>query len=90
MDVASTGIMIRNLMDDEKVGGKNELKVFRMGGKNGKTKIPVQLEHDKHYQLLFVVKNREGSANIYQIVVEHDMSRNILKEVGMTVVPQDF
>lgn len=82
--------MIRNLMDDEKVGGKNELKVFRMGGKNGKTKIPVQLEHDKHYQLLFVVKNREGSANIYQIVVEHDMSRNILKEVGMTVVPQDF
>lgn len=90
MDVASTGIMIRNLMDDEKVGGKNELKVYRMGGKNGKTKIPVQLEHDKHYQLLFVVKNREGSANIYQIVVEHDMSRNILKEVGMTVVPQDF
>lgn len=82
--------MIRNLMDDEKVGGKNELKVYRMGGKNGKTKIPVQLEHDKHYQLLFVVKNREGSANIYQIVVEHDMSRNILKEVGMTVVPQDF
>lgn len=77
-------------MDDEKVGGKNELKVYRMGGKNGKTKIPVQLEHDKHYQLLFVVKNREGSANIYQIVVEHDMSRNILKEVGMTVVPQDF
>lgn len=82
--------MIRNLMDDEKVGGKNELKVYRMGGKNGKTKIPVQLEHDKHYQLLFVVKNSEGSANIYQIVVEHDMSRNILKEVGMTVVPQDF
>lgn len=90
VDVASTGIMIRNLMDDEFAGGANALKVYRMGGKNGKTKVDVVLDPDKHYQLLFIVKNREGASNAYQIVLEHDMSKNILKEVGMTVVPQDF
>ena len=89
-DVASTNIMIRDLFDDEKPGGKNSLKVFRLDGKNGKSKIPVQLSADKHYQLIFIVKNREGSANQFQIVVEHDMSRNIMKEVGITYVTQDF
>lgn len=89
-DVASTNIMIRDLFDDEKQGGKNALKVFRLEGKNNKSKIPVQLNPDKHYQIIFVVKNREGSANQYQIVVEHDMSRNIMKEVGITFVKQDF
>lgn len=89
-DVASTNIMIRDLFDDEKQCGKNALKVFRLEGKNNKSKIPVQLNPDKHYQIIFVVKNREGSANQYQIVVEHDMSRNIMKEVGITFVKQDF
>lgn len=89
-DVASTNIMIRDLFDDEKAGGKNTLKVFRLEGKNGKSKIPVQLSPDKHYQIIFIVKNREGSANQFQIVVEHDMSRNIMKEVGITYVTQDF
>lgn len=76
-DVASTNIMIRDLFDDEKAGGKNTLKVFRLEGKNGKSKIPVQLSPDKHYQIIFIVKNREGSANQFQIVVEHDMSRTL-------------
>ena len=89
-DVASTNIMIRDLFDDEKSGGKNPLKVFRLEGKNGKSKIPIQLNPDKHYQIIFIVKNREGSANQFQIVVEHDMSRNIMKEVGITYVTQDF
>lgn len=90
MDVASTGIMIRDLFEDEKPGGKNALKVYRLEGKNGKSKIPVTLNPDKRYQIIFVVKNREGSANQFQIVVEHDMSRNIIKEVGITYVMQDF
>lgn len=86
-DVASTNIMIRDLFDDEKSGGKNPLKVFRL---EGKSKIPIQLDSEKHYQIIFIVKNREGSANQFQIVVEHDMSRNIMKEVGITFVKQDF
>jgi len=90
MDVASTGIMIRDLFDDEKPDGKNALKIYRLEGKNGKSKIPVSLSSDKHYQIIFIVKNREGSANQFQIVVEHDMSRNIMKEIGITHVIQDF
>ena len=90
IDVASTCIMIRDVFDDEYTGEKNALKVYKLEGKNGKSKIPVNLDHDKHYQLLFIVKNREGAANTVQIVVEHDMSRNLLKEVGFTSVPVDF
>ena len=90
IDPASTCIMVRNLFDDEYSGGKSELKVFRLEGKNGRTEIPVKLDQKKKYQILFVVKNREGEANRYQIVVEHDMSRNMLKEVGICHVPMDF
>lgn len=90
IDPASTCIMIRNIFDDEYSGERNELKVYRLEGKNGRTEIPVKLDRDKKYQILFIVKNREGEANRYQIVVEHDMSRNVLKEVGLTHVPMDF
>lgn len=90
IDVASTCIMIRKLFEDELEGGKNELKVFKNSGKSGKTKIPVPLDKNKHYQLLFVVKNREGGCNEYAIVVEHDMSKNVYNEVGICVVPVDF
>lgn len=90
VDVASTCLMIRDVFEDEYTSEKNALKVYKLEGKNGKSKIPVNLDHDKHYQLIFIVKNREGAANNYQIVIEHDMSRNLLKEVGFTSVPVDF
>lgn len=90
VDVASTCLMIRTLFDDERPGGKRALHVYNYAGKNGKSKVPVRLDDDKHYQIIFIVKNREGAANTYQIVVEHDLSRNILKEVGFTNVPMDF
>ena len=87
---ASTCLMLRDVFEDEYTGEKNALKVYRLDGKNNKSKIPVKLDHDKHYQLIFIVKNREGAANSIQIVCEHDMSRNLLKEVGFTSVPVDF
>lgn len=90
VDPASTCIMIRDVYDDEYTDEKRELKVYRLEGKNGKTKIPVKLTKEKHYQILFIIKNREGSANQYQIVVEHDLSRNVMKEIGITNVPIDF
>lgn len=89
VDVASTCIMIRNLYDDEFPGERNELKVYRLEGKNGRSKIPVTLDRDKHYQVIFIIKNREGSTS-YQIVLEHDMSRNTCKEVGVTTVERDW
>lgn len=90
IDPASTCLMLRDVFEDEYTGEKNALKVYRLDGKNNKSKIPVKLDHDKHYQLIFIVKNREGAANSIQIVCEHDMSRNLLKEVGFTSVPVDF
>ena len=90
VDVASTCIMIRDIFDDEYTGERRELKVYRPEGKNGKTKVPVKLDKDKRYQIIFLVKNREGSSNQYQIVLEHDLSRNVVKEVGITNVPVDF
>lgn len=90
IDPVSTCIMVRDVYEDEYTGGKRELKVYRLEGKNNKTKIPVKLERDKRYQILFIVKNREGSANTYQVVIEHNMSKNTIKEVGITNVPIDF
>ena len=91
VDTASTCIMIRDLYDDEYPGEKRELKVYKFEQKyDALTKISVKLEKDKHYQILFIVKNREGAANTRQIVVEHDMSRNIMKEIGICNVPVDF
>lgn len=90
VDVASTTIMIRNVFDDELSDGKNALKVYRLEGKNEKSKIPVELKPDKYYQLFFIVKNREGGSSRFQIVAEHDLSNNTLKEVGITNVMQDF
>ena len=83
--------MIRDLYDDEYPGEKRELKVYKYEPNYGKlTKIPQTLSKDKKYQILFIVKNREGAANSYQIVMEHDMSRNIMREIGICNVPIDF
>lgn len=91
VDVASTVIMVRDLYDDEYEGEKHELKVFRLDGKKNATQIPVHLnDKKKTYQILFIVKTREGVANSYQIVIEHDKSRNIIKECGITHIPMDF
>ena len=90
IDPASTCLMIRDLYDDEYPGEKRALTVYRLDGKNGKSQIPQHLDKNKKYQIVFIIKNREGSANNYQIVIEHDMSRNVMKEIGMTHVPIDF
>lgn len=90
IDVASVCIMNRWLLQDEYPEGKHELKVFEVKGKNGSTKIPVNLDKNKKYQVFFIVKNRFGATDSYQIVVEVDLSRNIYKEIGITSVMQDF
>ena len=84
VDPADTVIMLRKLFEDEKSGEKKELDVRDKDNKK------VFLEPEKNYQILFLIKNREGSANSYQIVIEHNLSKNILKEVGICHVPMDF
>lgn len=87
VDVASTCIMIRDIFEDEYDGGKNALYVYRPEGKN--SKIVQNLTKDKKYQVFFIVKNQEGAANAYQIVAEHDKSRNVIKEIGITNISPD-
>lgn len=90
VDVASTCLMIRKPHEDEYDGGTRELKCYRLEGKNGKSKIPFTMKRDKHYSIIFITKNREGSTNDFQIVAEHDLSRNVYKELGVCYVPVDF
>jgi replicative DNA helicase len=90
IDVASTVILMRGVRDDEKSGGANELKVFRLDGANKTTKIHVNIDPKKSYCILFITKNREGETNQYQIVAESDLGKNRYKDVGLTVVPEDF
>lgn len=90
VDVASTCLMIRKPHEDEYENGTRELKCFRLEGKNGKSKIPFSMSRDKHYVIIFITKNREGSTNDFQIVAEHDLSTNVYKELGLTYVPVDF
>ena len=87
VDVASTCIMIRDIFDDEYDGEKKALYVYRPEGKG--SKIVQTLTKDKKYQVFFIVKNQEGAANAYQIVAEHDKSRNIIREVGITNISPD-
>lgn len=89
IDPTSTCIMIRNMFEDEYADEPHELKVYRTEGTNGKTKIQVPIKKGTQYQILFIIKNREGAANVRQIVLEHDLSRNILKEIGYCNVPMD-
>lgn len=87
VDVGSTCLMIRNIFEDEFEGERRELRVFH---KIDTTNVPVKLEKGKHYQVIFIVKNREGSANDFQIVVEHNLATNVYEEIGITRVPCDF
>ena len=90
VDTAHLCMMLRHVLPDEFKGEKHELKVWKPSGKNGLTKTPVTLDPNKRYQLIFLCKNRHGSANQYCIVMESDLSRNIYKEVGLTIVTPDW
>ena len=90
VDVCSTVLLMRHVRDDEKQGGKNELKVYRLEGKNGNTKIPITLHNDKWYMIIFIDKNREGESGQFQVVAEINLGRNTYKEIGITYVPQDY
>lgn len=92
VDPCASAFFIRNLFDDEYSGGRRQLHVYHMGGVNGNSMIPVTLDPDKKYQLLFIAKSREAAAGVgsRQIVLEVDFSHNIIKEVGFTNVPIDF
>lgn len=89
VDVASTCIMVRDIFGDEYDGEKRALHVYQIEGSSGKSKVIKHLDKNKKYQVFFIVKNQEGSANDFQIVTEHDKSRNVIREIGITNISPD-
>lgn len=86
-DVADVCLLMRPVYPDEKQGGRREIKVARQ---EGKTHIPVPLDPNKNYYVIFVEKNRNGEAKGRQLVYMNDLSRNILTEVGFCWIDPDF
>ena len=66
IDPASTCIMIRDLYDDEYTGERRELKVYRLEGKNGQTKIPIKTS--KHFTITF---DTLGGTNVKEEKVKY-------------------
>jgi len=87
VDVASTVIMLRKMREDEKQGGSHTLEVKKPVGKS---KIIISLKPETIYTLAFIVKNREGSTNEYQIVIDNNLALNKYEEVGVCRVPEDY
>lgn len=83
VDVASTVILARNLWDDEKRSSKD-------GGlavKNTDDKI-VQLNKERDYMALFVLKNRAGSTQ-GEIIMRTDKAYNMIRDVGLANIADD-
>lgn len=90
VDTMSCNLLMRRPFEDEYTGEKRELHVYKLEGKNKKTKIPVKLDKDKHYMLTFIGKNRFGSTDEVAIVSECDLSINDYHDIGYCVVPEDY
>lgn len=85
VDVCSTVLLMRSMREDEK---KGSLKVHKIVGKG--SKVPVEIDEDKNYVLIFVDKNRFGNAKAYQIVAESHLGYNKYKEIGICHVMEDY
>jgi len=81
VDVVSTLILARNVYDSEK--GDNKLSI--RGDKNQ----PVIINENSDYMLLFVDKNRRGSTNDV-VVLKVDKNKNIIEDMGLTRIEEDF
>ncbi|QDX94648.1 helicase [Brevibacillus laterosporus] len=91
IDVATVGMLMRRVRNDEYAGGKWELKVIEPIGTNSSitTGREVVLNPNKKYVIIFIEKNRNGESQAYQIVAEQDLGNIIYKEVGICDIPFD-
>lgn len=86
-DTPSNVLMIRNVIDDEKEGEKKEIKAYKITDKG--SKIPIKLKKDEKYQIIFIPKGRFKDGD-YQIILQHNLSTNEYKELGICFIPPDF
>ena len=90
IDVCSTCITIRGLYPDEVPDDEGKatrpIKAFNYIG-DSKAKQEIKLDNKNKYQLIQILKSREGLANDLCIIAEHNMGKNTLKEVGLCSTP---
>lgn len=89
IDVASVGLLMRRVRNDEYEGGKFELKVWQPVGGSMASGKEVKLDPRKKYVIIFIEKNRNGESQTYQIVAEQDLGHLIYREVGICDIPFD-
>ena len=82
-DVVSTLLLTRKILATEKKQDANGLTVKSFENRE------VALDPEKDYRIVFIDKNRSGSTS-KQIVLGVDMGRNIIRDVGYTIVPEDY
>lgn len=88
IDVASVALLMRRLYPDEYPSQNHELKVFNYI-EGTSIKQEVTLNPEKDYCIIFIDKNRNGSAQKYQIVCEQDLGKLTYKEVGICNIMPD-
>ena len=82
VDTASVVLLMRRFYADEVSGMKHEIKVKRkIPGTNSLDEVV--LNPNEHHQLIFISKNRNGSAEEYQIVARQELSTLIYEERGI-------
>lgn len=91
LDVIDCNIMMRRPFKDEYAGkGKHEIIYEHREGKNKQSIIKNKLDENKKYMITFVTKNRFGESDGTQIVSEYNLSTNMHKDVGETIILEDF
>ena len=86
IDVASVCLLLRKMHSDEFACEKNELKVVKPIQGTTSTQ-QVHLDSNKRHTIVFVEKNRFGTAQEYQIVAQHDFGTFVYNEIGITNIP---
>lgn len=88
----SINIMARRPLEDEYDGGKKALKCYKFGEnyKDTNERVEYKLLKEEYPMIVFIPKTRAGETDTKQIILKCDLGTNIIKDVGITIVPQDW
>lgn len=86
LDVMSVCLLSRKVRSDEMPNGSNPISVYM---KYEDKRIPIPLDQNKKYMIIFIAKNRNGNSDL-QLVYEIDLGKNTMKEIGYTDISEDF
>lgn len=87
LDVASVCLLLRNIHNDEYADGKNPILV-KTPLENTNSSTTKKLDDtEQNYAIIFIDKNRNGSAGSFQIVAEQNLGTLVYKEIGKTIIP---